>query len=135
MPLAGLINLKEERKRLEAEKARLEGEVARCEKMLSNPGFVNKAPQAKIDQEKEKLEKYKEMLEKVKENLKQQQKGCIQKDAIFFVDKSRKLLTNRQNFLYFTLGKKWKQYYNTKRKTKGGKYGIKILRRGQASGF
>ena len=70
MPLAGLVNLEEERKRLEAEKERLESEVARCEKMLSNPGFVNKAPQAKIDQEKEKLEKYKEMLEKVKENLK-----------------------------------------------------------------
>ena len=70
MPLAGLVNLEEERKRLEVEKIRLEGEVARCEKMLSNPGFVNKAPQAKINQEKEKLEKYKEMLEKVKENLK-----------------------------------------------------------------
>ncbi len=30
----------------------------------------------------------------------------------------RKLLTKRQNFLNFTLGKKWKLYYNTKRKTK-----------------
>ena len=26
--------------------------MARCEKMLSNPGFINKAPQAKIDEEK-----------------------------------------------------------------------------------
>ena len=34
--------------------------------MLSNPGFVNKAPQAKIDEEKAKLVKYKEMLEKLK---------------------------------------------------------------------
>ena len=34
--------------------------------MLSNPGFVNKAPQSKIDEEKAKLEKYKEMLEKIK---------------------------------------------------------------------
>ncbi len=32
--------------------------------MLSNPGFVNKAPVAKIEEEKEKLRKYKEMLEK-----------------------------------------------------------------------
>ena len=47
-------------------KKRLEAEVARCEKMLSNPGFVNKAPQAKIEEEKAKLEKYKEMLEKLK---------------------------------------------------------------------
>ena len=34
--------------------------------MLSNPGFVNKAPKAKIDEEKAKLEKYKEMLNKLK---------------------------------------------------------------------
>lgn len=69
MPLQGLVDLEEERKRLETEKTRLEGEVARCEKMLSNPGFVNKAPQAKIDEEKAKLAKYQEMLEKVKESL------------------------------------------------------------------
>ena len=69
MPLEGLVNLEEERKRLEAEKLRLEGEVARCEKMLSNPGFVNKAPEAKVKEEKEKLEKYKKMLEKVMESL------------------------------------------------------------------
>lgn len=69
MPLEGLVNLEEERKRLEVEKLRLEGEVARCEKMLSNPGFVNKAPEAKVKEEKEKLEKYKKMLEKVMESL------------------------------------------------------------------
>ena len=70
IPIEGLIDLEEERKRLEAEKTKLEAEVTRCEKMLSNPGFINKAPQAKIDEEKAKLVKYKEMLEKVKENLK-----------------------------------------------------------------
>ena len=43
----------------------IEFEIARAEKMLSNPGFVNKAPQAKIDEEKAKLEKYKEMLKKL----------------------------------------------------------------------
>ena len=66
MPLEGLIDKEEEKKRLDAEKAKLEAEVARCEKMLSNPGFVNKAPQAKIEEEKAKLAKYKEMLEKLK---------------------------------------------------------------------
>ncbi len=70
IPLEGLIDLEEERKRLEEEKKRLEGEVARCEKMLSNPGFMNKAPQSKIDEEKAKLEKYKDMLAKVMESLK-----------------------------------------------------------------
>ena len=67
IPLEGLIDLEEERKRLEKEKLRLQSEVARCEKMLSNPGFVNKAPKAKIDEEKAKLAKYKEMLEKLEE--------------------------------------------------------------------
>ena len=47
-----------------------EAEVARCEKMLSNPGFVNKAPEKKIQEEKDKLEKYKDMLAKVEERLK-----------------------------------------------------------------
>ncbi|MCF0125477.1 MAG: valine--tRNA ligase [Clostridia bacterium] len=69
MPLEGLIDLEEERKRLEEEKVKLESEVARCEKMLSNPGFINKAPQTKIDEEKAKLEKYKEMLLKVNQSL------------------------------------------------------------------
>ncbi len=66
MPLEGLIDKEEERKRQEEEKIRLEQEVARCEKMLSNPGFINKAPKEKIEEEKLKLEKYKEMLNKLK---------------------------------------------------------------------
>ena len=70
MPLEGLIDKEEEKKRLEEEKTRLEGEVARCEKMLSNPGFVNKAPKAKVEEEQEKLKNYQEMLEKVLEKLK-----------------------------------------------------------------
>ena len=49
----------------ENEKKKLQAEIERCEKMLSNPGFMNKAPQAKIDEEKEKLTKYKEMLKKL----------------------------------------------------------------------
>ena len=69
MPLAGLIDEEEEKKRIEAEKNRLHSEIARCEKMLSNPGFINKAPQAKIDEEKAKLEKYKEMLKSIEENI------------------------------------------------------------------
>ena len=65
MPLEGLIDLEEEKARREQEKKRLEAEVTRCEKMLSNPGFINKAPQTKIDEEKEKLARYREMLEKI----------------------------------------------------------------------
>ena len=65
IPLEGLIDFEEEKNRLEAERKRLQSEVARCEKMLSNPGFMNKAPETKINEEKAKLAKYKEMLEKL----------------------------------------------------------------------
>ena len=71
MPAEGLIDMEEERNRLESEMKRLESEVARGEKMLSNPGFINKAPQAKIEQEKEKLANYKKMLEDTKTRLAQ----------------------------------------------------------------
>ena len=37
--------------------------------MLSNTGFVNKAPEAKINEEKEKLANYKDMLAKVIDRL------------------------------------------------------------------
>ena len=59
-----------ENERLQNEKTKLESEVARATKMLSNPGFVNKAPEAKINEEKAKLTKYQEMLDSVNERLK-----------------------------------------------------------------
>ncbi|MGN1097760.1 MAG: valine--tRNA ligase, partial [Clostridia bacterium] len=69
IPLEDLIDVEKERERLNGEKTRLEGEIARVEKMLGNPGFVSKAPQKKIDEEKAKGEKYKEMYAKVLESL------------------------------------------------------------------
>jgi valyl-tRNA synthetase len=69
MPLEDLVDIKEEIARLENEKKRLESEVLRGEKMLSNPGFVSKAPEKKINEEKEKLANYKKMLETVTERL------------------------------------------------------------------
>ncbi len=69
IPFGDLVDKEEERKRLENEITKLESEVARCEKMLSNPGFVSKAPEAKINEEKEKLAKYQEMLKASKERL------------------------------------------------------------------
>lgn len=67
--LEGLIDVKEEIERLSQEKAKMKSEIARCEKMLSNPGFVNKAPKAKVEEEQQKLENYKEMLNKVETKL------------------------------------------------------------------
>ena len=69
IPFEELVDIEEEKKRLEGEKKRLEAEVLRGEKMLSNPGFVNKAPEAKVEEEKKKLENYKEMLKAVEERL------------------------------------------------------------------
>lgn len=44
--------------------------------MLSNPGFINKAPENKIEEEKEKLVKYEEMLRNVEERLTKLTKLC-----------------------------------------------------------
>ena len=69
IPLKGLIDIEEEKARLQDEIKRLESEVSRCEKMLSNPGFIKKAPETKVNEEREKLLKYKEMLKLAKERL------------------------------------------------------------------
>ena len=69
IPFEELVDIESERERLKDEKIRLQKEVERGEKMLSNPGFISKAPQAKIDEEKAKLQKYKEMLQNVEERL------------------------------------------------------------------
>ncbi len=69
IPFEELVDIEEEIKRLKEEKTKLEAEVLRGEKMLSNPGFINKAPEAKVNEEKSKLENYKEMLKNVEERL------------------------------------------------------------------
>ena len=70
IPFEELVDLTAEKQRLEDEKTKLKAEVGRSQKILSNPGFMSKAPEAKINEEKEKLTKYTEMLEKVEERLK-----------------------------------------------------------------
>ena len=70
IPFEDLVDIAAEKERLENEKTKLESEVARAKKMLSNPGFVSKAPEAKINEEKEKLAKYEEMLKNTVERLK-----------------------------------------------------------------
>ena len=70
MPFSELVDIEEEKARLENEKKRLESEVQRSNKILSNQGFIAKAPKEKIEEEKEKLEKYTKLLEETKERLK-----------------------------------------------------------------
>ncbi len=69
LPLEELVDMKAEKERLEKEKKRLEGEIKRVEGKLGNPGFVSKAPEKVIAEEREKGEKYRAMLEKVVESL------------------------------------------------------------------
>ncbi len=69
MPFAELVDIAKEIERLEKEEKRLEGELKRVNGMLSNKNFVNKAPEAKLNEEKKKLEKYTNMMLQVKERL------------------------------------------------------------------
>ena len=69
IPFDELVDIAEEIERLKGEKKKLESEVLRGEKMLSNQGFISKAPAQKIEEEKAKLANYKEMLSSVVERL------------------------------------------------------------------
>ncbi len=69
IPLDDLVDYNAEFDRLTKEKKRLEGEVTRVEKKLANQGFISKAPQNVIDEEKAKQAQYEEMLSKVTEQL------------------------------------------------------------------
>ena len=65
IPLDDLVDKEKETERLLKEKEHLEAEIKRVEGKLNNPGFVAKAPQKVVDEEKAKEVKYREMLEKV----------------------------------------------------------------------
>lgn len=58
IPSSMLQNKDEERKKLQAEKERLDKEIARSRDILSNAGFLAKAPKEKIEAEQRKLEDY-----------------------------------------------------------------------------
>ena len=67
IPLASLVDLDEERARIEKEIERVKGEVTRAEGKLSNEKFVAKAPEAVVNEERRKLEAAKEMLARLLE--------------------------------------------------------------------
>lgn len=69
MPLEDLIDLDKEIERLDKERVNLEKELERVNNKLSNKGFIAKAPQKVVDEEKEKQEKYREMYNKVLERI------------------------------------------------------------------
>lgn len=60
LPLAGLVDLDEETRRLQKELEATAGEIRRAQGKLDNPGFVNKAPREIVAKEEEKLTQLKE---------------------------------------------------------------------------
>jgi len=69
LPLEGLIDFDKEIARLEKELLKWHKEVERVQKKLANEGFVKKAPQAVVDEEKQKEQDYLEKHAKVKARL------------------------------------------------------------------
>ncbi len=58
LPLAELVDLEEEKARLQKELEQARRELQRAEKNLRNEGFISKAPQEVVEKEKEKAELY-----------------------------------------------------------------------------
>ncbi len=71
LPLADMLDLKEEKNRLEKQKAKLEQELKRVTQQLNNRGFVEKAPARLVEAERQKEKEYQESYEKVCERLQQ----------------------------------------------------------------
>ncbi|MGA7605486.1 MAG: valine--tRNA ligase, partial [Anaerolineales bacterium] len=69
IPLAGMVDLANEKSRLEKELKDTESQIERLEKLLLSD-FANKAPASVVGKEREKLAGYKETAEKIKAQLK-----------------------------------------------------------------
>ena len=68
IPLAGMVDLANEKARLEKELKEAESHIQRLENLLGGD-FANKAPAALIQKERDKLAAYKETAEKIKAQL------------------------------------------------------------------
>ena len=55
LPLAGMVDLAAERKRLEKELANVDGQISRAQGLLGNQNFVGKAPEQVVQRERDKL--------------------------------------------------------------------------------
>ncbi len=69
LPLAGMVDLAEDKSRLEKELKEAESHIERLEKLLAGD-FANKAPAALVQKERDKLAGYKDTAEKIKSQLK-----------------------------------------------------------------
>ena len=69
VPLEGLIDLEQERLRLEKELSKVTALLDKANKKLSNEDFLKRAPKHIIEKEKAKRDDYKKMVEKLNKNL------------------------------------------------------------------
>lgn len=65
MPLAELVDMEQEKARLDKEIAKTQKDLAGLKGKLSNENFVNKAPANVVQAERERLEKLEALLEKL----------------------------------------------------------------------
>jgi len=70
VPLAGLIDLSEERARLLKEIGRAEGELEGLKRKLSNQSFVERAPAEVVEKDKARVKELEVRIQKLQENLK-----------------------------------------------------------------
>nr|WP_297278654.1 valine--tRNA ligase [uncultured Butyricicoccus sp.] len=69
MPMGELIDFEKERARLNKEKQKVQKDLDFLNKKLNNPGFIAKAPQAVVAQEREKVAKLEELMTKLDASL------------------------------------------------------------------
>ena len=75
IPLADLVNVDDEIKRMEKEEKSLQAEVERSTKKLNNQGFVAHAPEAVVNKEKAKKADYENQLQSVQERIQELKKS------------------------------------------------------------
>lgn len=69
MPMGELIDFDKERARLEKEKGKVQKDLDFIHKKLSNPGFLAKAPESVVAQEREKVAKLEDLMRKLNDSL------------------------------------------------------------------
>jgi valyl-tRNA synthetase len=71
LPLAGMVDVVAEKRRLEDEIGVVEREIARLDQRLKDTAFVSKAPAAVVDKERDKLQGFQDKLLRLKQELTQ----------------------------------------------------------------
>jgi len=69
IPLAGMVDMEAEKKRLNEEVEKANRDIARLENRLADESFLSKAPAAVVDKEKERLQTQKDRLERLQKEL------------------------------------------------------------------